>query len=298
MQKETKGLWLGFLGAVFFAATPVMTRLASGDITAPQLSPWFVAFGRAVLAATLSGVFLLLKRAPWPKGRAQWIALVCASAGNIICFPVFLGLALQYVSASHAAVITALLPLTTAIIAVWVLHVKAGPAFWFFAALGALLVVVFSLFRASTQSSGFAFEPADLLLIAATLTTSVGYVFGARATATLGAEQTICWACLLSLPVTLPGMLFNWPSTPVATSAWAGFFYVGIFSSWTGFFAWYRGLATGGALRVSQLQLLMPFISILIAIPVLHEPFDLLTLGFALAIVLVVLAGKHQARGR
>jgi drug/metabolite transporter (DMT)-like permease len=69
--------------------------------------------------------------------------------------------------------------------------------------------------------------------------------------------------------------------------------YVGVFSMWAGFFAWYRGLAMGGALRVSQLQLLQPFFSILAAVPLLGESLEVMTLGFALAVVAVVFAGKR-----
>ena len=59
---------------------------------------------------------------------------------------------------------------------------------------------------------------------------------------------------------------------------------------WVGFFAWYRGLAMGGALRVSQTQLLQPFLSILAAVPLLGEPIDIVTLGFAAR------GGRHGGR--
>ena len=36
---------------------------------------------------------------------------------------------------------------------------------------------------------------------------------------------------------------------------------------WLGFFAWYRALALGGTLHVSQVQLLQPFLSMLLAEP-------------------------------
>jgi drug/metabolite transporter (DMT)-like permease len=64
---------------------------------------------------------------------------------------------------------------------------------------------------------------------------------------------------------------------------------------WAGFFAWFRGLALGGALRVSQLQLLQPFVSILAAVPLLGESLDLTTLGFALAVVATVFMGRRMA---
>jgi drug/metabolite transporter (DMT)-like permease len=67
---------------------------------------------------------------------------------------------------------------------------------------------------------------------------------------------------------------------------------------WVGFFAWYRGLAMGGALRVSQTQLLQPFLSILAAVPLLGEPIDIVTLGFAGAVVATVVAGKKLSQPR
>jgi drug/metabolite transporter (DMT)-like permease len=62
---------------------------------------------------------------------------------------------------------------------------------------------------------------------------------------------------------------------------------------WIGFFAWYRGLALGGALRVSQMQLLQPFLSILFAIPVLGEVLDPVTLLFAAGVIATVFLGKR-----
>jgi drug/metabolite transporter (DMT)-like permease len=124
----------------------------------------------------------------------------------------------------------------------------------------------------------------------------VGYVFGAKVTPTLGAERVICWVCLLALPVSLPGALLTWPQQDVAPTSWVGLAYVGTVSMWAGFFAWYRGLTWGGTLRVSQLQLLQPFVSMLAAVPLLGEPLEVATLGFALAVVATVLLGKRLAQ--
>ena len=63
---------------------------------------------------------------------------------------------------------------------------------------------------------------------------------------------------------------------------------------WLGFFAWYRGLALGGTVRVSQVQLLQPFLSMLFAIPLLGESLDLLTAGFGLAVMAVVFIGRKM----
>lgn len=293
IKDETLGMWLGVVGVALFAVTLPMTRLATGTQDAPQLSPWFVTLGRAALAGVLSAVFLLVTRSPRPASH-QWKPLGMAVFGNVVGFPLLLAYALRTVAASHAAVVTALLPLATAAVAAWVLHQRARLGFWACAIAGSLLVVVFSVLRAS-QHSGFGFEWADLLLLGAVIAAAIGYVYGAQVTPALGAERVICWVCVMALPVTLPATLAIWPQQPIAISAWAGFAYVGMFSMWIGFFAWYRGLALGGALRVSQTQLLQPFLSILASIPLLGEPLDPVTLGFAAAVVATVVIGKRIA---
>jgi drug/metabolite transporter (DMT)-like permease len=298
MKPQTQGMWLGVLGVAMFAITLPMTRLATGTVEAPQLSPWFVTLGRAALAGVLSVVFLLVTRSPRPQ-RHQYRPLAWAIAGNVVGYPLLLAYALRRVDASHAAVVTALLPLATAAVAAWVLHQRARLGFWLCAVAGSALVLVFSLARAHMHSlaspghapSGLAW--ADLLLLGAVLAAAVGYVYGAKVTPALGAERVICWVCACALPLTVPGTLWLWPEQPVAPSAWAGFFYVGVFSMWIGFFAWFRGLSMGGALRVSQAQLLQPFFSILAAVPLLGERLDVMTIGFSIAVVATVLAGKY-----
>ena len=80
--------------------------------------------------------------------------------------------------------------------------------------------------------------------------------------------------------------------------AWGGFGYVAVFSMWLGFFAWYRGLALGGLVRVSQVQLLQPFLALLFAVPVLGEPLEPVTVGFALAVLAVVFLGRRMPVGQ
>jgi drug/metabolite transporter (DMT)-like permease len=99
---------------------------------------------------------------------------------------------------------------------------------------------------------------------------------------------------VISLPFTLPATAATWPQAPASGAAWLGFGYVTLFSMWLGFFAWYRGLALGGVLRVSQVQLIQPFVALLLAVPVLGEKLEATTVLFALAVVAVVFAGKRM----
>ena len=290
----TRGLWLGLVGVTVFALTLPMTRLATGPADSPQLSAWFITFARVVIAGTLSIGFLLITRSRWPK-RTHWRPLFLAMLCNALGFPLLLALALREVPSSHAAVLTALLPLVTAALAAWLLHQRARLGFWICALLGSAMAVAFSVLRAWQQGHGFTLTWADGLLLMAVASASLGYVQGARVTPHLGAERVICWMCVMALPAALPAALWAWPEGTIHPVSWWALGYTGVFSMWAGFFAWFRGLAIGGALRVSQVQLLQPFISILAAALLLGEPLEFMTLGFALGVVATVVLGKKWA---
>ena len=150
---------------------------------------------------------------------------------------------------------------------------------------------------AAVQGGG-RLSAADALLLGAVASSSVGYVAGARVSAEMPAEQTICWVLVIALPFTLPATAIVWPESPARAAAWGGFAYVTLFSMWLGFFAWYRALAWGGVMRVSQVQLVQPFLALLLAVPVLGERLDATTVVFALAVVAVVVAGKRMPVAR
>ncbi len=287
-RAETRGLWLGLVGVTIFAMTLPMTRLAVGPAEAPQLSPVFVTAGRAAGAALLSLAYLLWRRAPWPT-RRQLPSLAICALGTVVGFPLFLALALREVEAMHAAVVTGILPLGTAVVAALAMRQRPSIGFWICAVAGCALVVAFAW-----QQGGGRFVAADGLLLLAVASTAFGYVAGARVAAEMPARLVICWVLVISMPLTVPTTLATWPQAPVAWSAWAGFAYVTVFSMWLGFFAWYAGLAIGGTVRVSQVQLVQPFLALLFAVPVLGEPLHAGTVAFSLAVIAVVFLGKRM----
>lgn len=287
-QALRRGLWLGALGVVIFALTFPMTRLAVGPAEAPQLPPAFVTAGRAAGAGLLSLVYLWLVRASLPT-RSELPALLLSALGTVIGFPLGIALALREVPAMHAAVVTGVLPLATAAVAAWALRQRASRGFWACAVLGCALVLAFAW-----QQGGGGLSTADGWLLFAVTSAAGGYVAGARVAAGRPAEQVISWVLALSLPLTAPLAWLWWPAEPASAAAWGGFGYVTLFSMWLGFFAWYRGLALGGTLRVSQVQLLQPFLALLFAVPLLGERLEPATVGFALAVLGVVVLGRRM----
>lgn len=287
--QEVRGVWLGVLGVAIFALTLPMTRLAVGTPEAPQMSGVFIALGRAAVAAVLSAVFLRATRAPLPE-RRHWPAIAVTAAGVVFGFPLLTSVAMRHVEAVHASVIVGVLPLATAAVGAWLHRQRPSRGFWICAALGSLLVVAYALLR--NRGASTLLQPADLLLLAAMACAAIGYAWGARLSRHMRAEHVICWALVAALPLTLPAAWVTRPRAPLEAAAWWGFAYVAVFSMWLGFFAWYRGLAEGGTVRVSQVQLLQPFLSMLFAVPLLGETLDATTLGFALAVIATVFAGK------
>ena len=294
-----KGLWLGLLGIVIFSVTLPLTKLAVGSVAAPQLSPWFVTFGRASVAGLLSLVYLAVGRLrgqrPVPSGR-QWGLLAFTALAVVAGFPLFLALALQSVPSTHGAVVTGLLPLATAVVAALWFRQKPSLAFWACAATGTLLVLTFMVLRSADSSGRIQLHLADVFLLLAMASAALGYVGGARLTPALGAEHVICWVLVISLPVTVPLAFIHAPADlhAVRLASWFAFAYLAVFSMWLGFFAWYRGLALGGAVRVSQVQLVQPFLSMLFAVPLLGERLDAMTIGFGLAVIATVFIGRKM----
>jgi drug/metabolite transporter (DMT)-like permease len=283
-----KGFALGALGVVIFAMTLPMTRLAVGDLADPQLPPAFVTAGRAALAGLLSLVYLAAVRAPRPRPH-HWRWLAVSALGTVVGFPMSLALALRQVDAMHAAVVTGLMPLSTAVIGALVFRQRPSAGFWACALAGCGLVLAF----ASWQGGG-TLSVADGWLLLAVLFTGIGYVGGAKVAADMPAAHVICWVLVMSLPFTVPAALWFWPTAPARGASWLGFVYVSLFSMWLGFFAWYRGLTLGGVVRVSQVQLLQPFLALLFAVPVLGETLQPVTVVFALLVIAVVFLGKRM----
>ncbi len=192
-----------------FSFTVPLTRIAVTD-----LDPVFVGTARAVVAGALALTLLALARARRPAGR-QWVRLAVVAGGVVVGFPVLTSLALTTTTAApHAAVVIGLLPAATAVAAVLRTGERPPTRFWVFATVGAVAVAVFStLGRESfgtrrretcccwARSSRVPWDTPRAGVLARDL----------------GAWQTISWALVVALPVTVAATaVLVTPSTPSA----------------------------------------------------------------------------------
>lgn len=286
MDRRADGWGSGLLGVIIFSGSLPATRVAVGDF-----SPLFLTSARAVIAALLGAVFLVMMRQVRP-GRRDLGSVAVVAAGVVVGFPLLTALALQQITAARSIVFVGLLPLATALFGVVRGGERPRPMFWLFSGVGAATVASFALL-----SSGAGSLYGDLLMLSAILLCGLGYAEGATLSRRLGGWQVISWALLLALPVmaiiaiiTMPG---SW--SEISGQAWLGLAYVSIFSMLIGFVFWYRGLALGGIAGVGQLQLLQPFIGLALAGLVLHEPVAWTMIAATSLVVLCVLGAKRFA---
>ena len=269
------GLIHGAIGMAIFAGSLPATRVAVLGLDA-----LFITAGRAAGAGILAVLLLAATRQKLPA-RADILPLLVVAGGVVLGFPLLTALALRSVPAAHTIVFIGLLPLATALFAVLRATEKPRPAFWLWAGAGSASVCLYALWH---STGGFAAP--DLLMLGAVVVCGLGYAEGSRLAKRVGSWQIICWALVLSLPVSLPATLATLPAdtASVALPAWLGFAYVTLFSMFIGFFFWYHGLALGGIARVSQIQLFQPFLGLALAALVLGE-----TVSPDIAVVAVVI---------
>jgi drug/metabolite transporter (DMT)-like permease len=251
----------------------------------------FTGTARAVVAGVLALVALTLTgQIRHRPSSLQWRRLVFVAGGVVVGFPVCTSLALEDLPASHGAVTVALLPAATAAATVLRTGEQPGPRFWTAAVGGALVAVAAGVIHEGGLGE---VGTADLLLLLAVVAGAVGYAEGGLLSREIGSWQTICWALVLALPLmTVLSVLsaFSAFSAPIDWStvtgpAWASFAYLGTVSMFLGFFAWYRGLAFGPMVEVSQVQLVQPVLSIAWSAVLLGESLTVSTVAAGVAVI-------------
>jgi drug/metabolite transporter (DMT)-like permease len=278
VQITRAGLLWGFVGVLAFSFTLPFTRVAVNG-----LSPLFIGSGRAVVAATLAIAVLAATRQRLPT-RRQWARLAIVAGGVVFGFPLLTSYALTQVPASHGAVVIAMLPAATAVMAVLRGRERPPRSFWVFAGLGAVVALAF----ASIQGGGVGHLGwADLLLFGAVIAAAIGYAEGGLLSRELGPWQTVSWALVLALPLMLVISIVSVAiETPHASTVeWAAFGYLAAVSMFLGFFAWYRGLAIGPMAQVSQVQLVQPVMTIAWSALLLGEQLTAATVIGGLAVI-------------
>lgn len=289
---------LAIAAAALFAVTlwggtPVATKLA-----VVGLDGLAVGILRTVLSA-LAVLPLLAFTGLRPPRSANGRSYLLASAlCGFVIFPILFGLGIERTSAGHGAVLIAVAPVFTGLIAALLDRKLPGRAWW----LGALIAFAGVVFLVSARfglaGSGSSLT-GDLLVVLSYLAGATGYVTGARAAREVGSWAVTVWGSLIGTLLLLPLMPFVLSYDALAAAGpwlWGALGYLAVGSSVIAYGAWYWALAKDDIGKTGSIQFLQPLIGLALAALLLGEDLSPALLAAAAVIILgVALAQRRPA---
>ncbi len=271
----------GLIAISAFAATLPLTRIAL-----ESFPPMPLTFGRLLGASIAALLALKWAHAAFPR-RHQIPGLLLVALGGVFGFPLLTAVALEGRDAAPAAIPLALMPLATAAWSRLRGHELPSPAFWSWSAVGCALVLIFVWLNGATLASPE--------LLVAGIAASIAYAEGGRLAREMPGWQVMAWALAMAAPLAAFGFGYTWTSLalPAQPAPWLALAFLALVSQFGAFWFWYRALGRGVA-RASQLQLLQPFVTLLLAALLLGEPIAPAFWLFGAAVAATV----HLARTR
>ena len=278
---------LGLVAVLIFGSTLPVTRLAL-----ESFSPGFVTFARAIIAACMAITLMVLNGLGW-RHKENW-SIFAAGLLLIFGFPGLMAVSMQTVDASHGGIILGFLPLATAFIARFTTEERPSPKFWALTVAGFLIVTAFTIYQ-SGQAADTTVLHGYLWMFLAGVCAASGYVISGKLSRNMKGWEVITRALVLNLPLSVLGMIYfhqDALSTPTESSIVA-LIYLGAFSMFLGFCAWNVALAKGGIARIGQLQLLQIFVTLGVAVLLLDETLDVVTLASAVTITAIIATSRR-----
>ena len=283
-KKQRNGLLYAFIGVFAFSLSLPFTKLAL-----KSFDPLFTAFARPVIASFIAIPLMLIAKVP-ALPRHLLRPTIFTALGAVFGWPILIAIALHRTTSAHVAVLSAVMPLVTAIIAVIKNKKQPGISFWVASILGTVLLIFFSVNRGGAGQSDLL---TDLIIMGAVIASSYCYVEGAGLTNFLPGWQVISWVVVIVLPIAIPGAAIVYFATEsqytLHLDALLGMLGIGISSMYLGFFAWYRGLQDFGVAHGSQVQQLQAIMTLGWSALLLGESVTFTMVVSACGIVLCVL---------
>lgn len=250
---------------------------------------------RSMLAGFVALTIALMLRLPFPRSWQNRLLLLTSGIASFALWPILMSIGIEHTSAGHAALIMALIPIFTVLIASTLQRIIPNSTWWF----GAMLA--FSAGIALMFERGLVFEDAgnatlkgDFLILIGGAVCAVGYVAGGKLSKTLGSLATTFWGLSLALLILIPifAMISDqttWSEVP--TNGWLAIAWMTLLSSLAAYILWFFALAKGGVSRIGSLQLAMPIATLIAAAILLHEPLTL----FLIIICSILIGGTFLA---
>ena len=209
---------------------------------------------------------------------AQWLAtMACGATGIAIYNITFFG-ALELLPGSRTALIVALNPILTAVLAAWVFRDRLKPMQW-------LGVVVALSGTAIVISKGEVFShpgslfstvgKGELIMLVGVVAWAIYTVSGRIAVRKMSAMVATTWACLWGTFMLTVWALWRGDLHGFSALSWldvTGIVYLGVFATAISFVWFYEGVAILGPARTAVFTNLVPVFGVLLSGLMLKEP--------------------------
>ena len=275
---------------VVWAANFIVVKAAN-----EQIPPVTFALLRFAIAATVLLLLLRLREGSLALPRRDVLPILGLGALGFGVYQILWSTALQDIPAGDSAMLVAVTPVLTALLAVVsradvLTRSKLIGTLVSFAGVG-VVVASGPGFGLTTSLVG------DALTLGATLCWSMYTAFGAPILQRHSPLRTTAWAMVggtlvLAVPGLLQGTSANWAGVDAA--AWAGLGYSAFIAAGVSNVLVFHAIRMLGPTRITAYQFLVPFIAVVMAAAFLNEPIRIEQLLGGLVIVLGVLVTRSD----
>ena len=254
---------------LLWGGTAVANKIAVGHMDAMTAGVL-----RSLLAGLIAAGAAFAWRLPFPKPARQRVLLAISGITSFAIWPLLLSLGLGLTTASHAALIMAMIPVFTGLIAAGAERNWPRAGWW----LGMVIAVIGAFVLVFYRSGGALLDSAsvtgDLIILSGAAICGLGYVAGGKLTPMIGTWSTTFWGLAIACLVLIPTFAILAPRTDwsaVGAGGWAAIAYLTFMSSLLGYAGWFWALGHGGITRIASWQLAQPVITLALAAMVLGE---------------------------
>lgn len=272
-------------GAILlWSGTAIANKVAVG-----HMDPMTAGILRSMLAGLIAAGIGAAARLPLPSSFGRWALLALSGIASFAVWPMLFSLGLGRTTANHAALVMALLPALTGLIAIGLERRVPRTGWWIgmvVALAGTFLLVFYRSGGAVLTETGD--TAGDLIVFGGTFVCALGYVAGGRLSREIGTFATTFWGLAAALTVLVPAFLLRADRTDwgaVGATGWLAIAYLTIVSSLIGYAAWFWALGRGGIARIGSWQLVQPLLTVALAAVLLRESVTLPLVLSAAAIV-------------
>ncbi|MFD0695971.1 DMT family transporter [Paenibacillus sp. GCM10027628] len=259
-----------------------------------DFSPIFLSYSRLVLTSVFLVSIALINRKMKRPTKQEWLILVFAGLFGTLFNQFFYFIGLQHSTAGNASLIIALSPVATTFLA----RMFLGESITFNKLAGASLALAGVVLIVLLGGKSIGISMGDILILLAMLALSVSLLFIRKLSATMPSYDITILATVIGTVLMTPAALWEASQGHMHISLhvtmWLILTCVAIFGQGLAGFWWNQGISVVGASTSSMFMNIPPFVAIVIAYFVLHDPIQIAQIAGGVLILIGVTVSNRQ----